>query len=109
MHTVHYYNTSVQNDVLSLPIGILARYTKLVERMIAFGPNLGMPHTRALGGGLFEIRAKSLEGIGRVFYCCLIRQRIVILHCFVKKTDKTPEKEMEIARRRLNNVKSAWE
>ena len=37
-----------------------------------YGPDLGMPHTRAMGGGLFELRLKAKEGIARVFYCTLV-------------------------------------
>ena len=72
--------------------------------MELFGPDLGMPHTRAMGGGLFELRIKAAEGIARVFYCTVVDRRIVILHQFVKKTDKTPPKELEIARRRMKDV-----
>ena len=47
-----------------------------------------------MGSGLFELRLKSGEGIGRVFYCTLVEQRIVMLHQFVKKTGKTPPREL---------------
>ena len=50
------------------------------DMMLSFGPNLGMPHTRAMGEKLFEIRLKSKEGISRVFYCTKIGQRIIMLH-----------------------------
>ncbi len=78
-----------------------------MERMLVMGPDLGMPHTKALGGGLFEIRAKSAEGIGRVFYCTLIDRRIVMLHCFVKKSEATPMKELRIAQQRMKEIKNA--
>lgn len=71
------------------------------------GPDLGMPHTRAVGAGLFELRLKSGEGIGRVFYCTLVERRIVMLHQFVKKTEKTPPKELSIARKRMKERKDA--
>jgi len=58
-----------------------------------------------MGDGLFELRLKAAEGIARVFYCTLVGRRIVILHQFVKKTDKTPQRELEVARRRLKEVK----
>jgi phage-related protein len=67
-----------------------------------------MPHTRAMGEGLFELRLKAAEGIARVFYCTMVGKKIVILHQFIKKTDKTPSKELEIARRRLKEVKNAY-
>lgn len=56
------------------------------------------------GGGLFELRIKAAEGIARVFYGTVVDRRIVVLHQFVKKTDKTPSKELEIARRRMKEV-----
>ena len=65
-----------------------------------------MPHTRAMGGGLFEVRAKGREGIGRAFYCTIVGQRIVILHAIVKKTEKTPAHDLETARARLKEVKA---
>lgn len=61
---------------------------------------------RALGGGLFEIRAKSREGIGRAFYCALVGRRIVILHEFIKKSQKTPKRELRIARNRMKEIKT---
>ncbi len=63
-----------------------------------------MPHTRAMGGGLFELRIKAAEGIARVFYCTVVDRRIVVLHQFVKKSDKTPRKELETARRRMKEI-----
>jgi phage-related protein len=75
--------------------------------MIVYGPDLGMPHTRAMGGGLFELRLKATEGIARVLYCTMIGKRIMILHQFTKKTKKTPPKEVGIARRRMKEVKDA--
>jgi phage-related protein len=72
--------------------------------MEEYGPDLGMPHTRSMGGGLFELRIKAAEGIARVFYCTVVDRRIVILHQFVKKSEKTPPKELEVARRRMKEV-----
>jgi phage-related protein len=60
-----------------------------------------------MGEGLFELRLKALEGIARVFYCTMTGKKIVMLHQFTKKTDKTPPRELAIARRRLKEVKDA--
>ena len=57
--------------------------------------------------GLFELRLKSKEGIGRVFFGVLIDRRILMLHQFVKKTEKTPPKEIEIALKRMKEWKDA--
>jgi phage-related protein len=99
-----YFNASVEAEFDAWPVGLRARYRALTIRMETFGPNLGMPHTRALGDGLFEIRAKADEGIGRAFFCTLIGRKIVILHGFIKKKDKTPKRELDIARSRQKEV-----
>ena len=87
-----------------MPAGLLARYLRYVDLMTAHGPNLGMPHTRAMGEGLFELRVTGQEGIARVFYCTVVQRRIVMLHVFIKKSQKTPKRELEIAKRRLQEV-----
>ena len=69
-----------------------------------FGLDLRMPHTRAMGGGLFELRPRGREGIARVFYCMKEGKRIIMLHSFIKKTQETPKRELDIARRRQNEV-----
>jgi Phage derived protein Gp49-like (DUF891) len=48
---------------MNLPVTLQARYIGLTDRMIKYGPNLGLPHTDAFGGGLFELRLKGAEGI----------------------------------------------
>jgi len=101
---IEYYNDKIANQILKLPVGILARYLHLADLMQEFGPNLGMPHTRSLGDKLFELRMKSKEGIGRVFYCTKTKNKIIMLHSFIKKTQKTPTKELKIARKRLTEV-----
>jgi phage-related protein len=99
-----YFNDRVQNDVLSMPSGILADYLRLTEAMALYGADLRMPHSRALGAGLFELRPKGPEGIGRVFYCTQVGRVIVILHSFIKKTQETPDADMRMARKRLKEV-----
>jgi len=101
-----YYSEALQEEILALPVGIQARYIHLTKRMQIHGANLGMPHTNAMKDGLFELRLKSKEGIGRVFYCTLVNKRIVMLHSFIKKTQKTPSGELKKAIFRMKEVKS---
>ena len=70
--TITYYDDDVQGEILGLPAGFLARYLRYTDRMEEYGPDLGMPHTRAMGDGLFELRLKAAEGISRVFFCTLV-------------------------------------
>jgi phage-related protein len=104
-YTFTYYSAEVQADIMALPKTLQSRYISLSARMMVHGANLGEPHTKSLGDGLFELRLKGSEGIARVFYCTLVGRRIVMLHSFVKKTQKTPVHEMKIAQNRMNEVK----
>ena len=106
-YTIAYYSESVQEEILALPDTLAARYIVLTRRMVALGPNLGEPHTKAFGEGLFELRLKGAEGIARVFFCTLVGKRVVMLHSFVKKSNKTPSRERVIAELRMNEVKHA--
>jgi phage-related protein len=101
---IEYYSEAVEQSILQLPPGLLARYLRLTDLMLEFGPNLGMPHTRAMGEGLFELRVRGQEGIARVFYCTMVHRRIVMLHVFIKKSQKTPKRELDIATRRQREV-----
>ncbi len=101
---ITYYNERVQRDVWAMPAGIVADYLRLTEAMAIYGADLRMPHSRAMGGGLFELRPKGPEEIGRVFYCTQVGKTIVVLHSFVKKTQETPDAEMRVARKRLKDV-----
>lgn len=103
--TVTFYSRKVEDEILAMPAGFVARFLRYAERMESFGPDLGMPHTRAMGAGLFELRLKAAEGIARVFYCTVVDRRIVVLHQFVKKTQQTPRRELGVARRRMKDVR----
>ncbi len=102
---IRYSNESVRRDIDAWPVGMRAMYARITERMKAFGPNLGMPYTRPMGEGLFEMRATGKEGTGRAFFCTIIGQEIMVLHAFIKKTAKTPQRELAIARRRVREVR----
>lgn len=102
---IHYFNNRLWEEINSLPDTLLARYLRLADLMIKKGPNLGEPHTKTLGQGLFELRLKGKEGIARVFYCTLIENKIYMLHSFIKKTQKIPIRELEIAKKRMTEVK----
>lgn len=101
---VTFYSPRLEEEILEFPAGFLARFVMYAERMEIYGPDLGMPHTRAMGHGLFELRIKAAEGIARVFYCTIVGRQIVMLHQFTKKSEKTPRRELDVARRRMEEV-----
>ncbi len=102
---ITFYNTKIEAQTLSFPAGILANFLHIIELIVEFGPNLGKPHTSAMGKGLFEIRAKGKEGIGRSFFCSFNKNEIVILHSIIKKTQKTTKKDLDLAIKRMKDLK----
>ena len=106
-YRIEYYSDAVEEQILALPDTLAARYIVLTRRMTAVGANLGPPHTDSFGDGLFELRLKGADGIARVFFCTLIGRRIMMLHSFIKKSQKTPPRELEIARKRMKEIKDA--
>jgi len=103
--SVRFYSSAVRDEIAKLPRGILVKYARLTILMETYGPDIGMPHTKFLGKGLIEMRLKAIEGIARVFYAVLIEQEIVILHSIIKKTNKIPKRDLELAYKRLQEIK----
>lgn len=101
---IEYFHARVLSEIESWPADVLADYSRLLELLMAHGPDLRLPHSRALGEGLFELRPRGLSNIARAFYCFQVGQRIVVLHAFVKKTRRTPDREQSAARRRQKEV-----
>jgi len=104
-YRVVYFNARVKAEIESWPIGILADYARILELLMDFGVEVRMPHSRAIGGGLFEMRPRGPEGMGRAFYCFVAGSCIVVLHAFIKTTRATPVREMKIARSRMKEVR----
>ncbi len=95
----------VEAEIKALPTDLQARYLRLADFIEGHGPHeLGMPHVRHLEGKLWELRMKGRDGIARVIYVTASGRRVVILHAFQKKTQKTPKRAIETAKRRMEEL-----
>ena len=103
-YAIEYFHPRLLAEIESWPADVLADYARIVELLLEYGPNLRLPHSRALGGGLFELRPRGRSGIGRNFYCFLGGRRVLILHAFIKKSQQTPDRELKLARKRLKEL-----
>lgn len=104
-YIIKYFSKRVQDEILDLSPRIRADYARLSGLLEENGPELGMPFSRTMGDGLFELRLSGgSSGIARAFYCFKKGKNIYILHVFEKKTQKTPKKEMDIARKRMKEL-----
>lgn len=84
-----------------------ARLIHVVDLIEMFGiQNTGMPHIRPLDKALWEIRVKDKDSIGRSIFVAEKNKTLVILHSFIKKTQKTPKQSIKIALKRLEEFKN---
>ena len=92
----------VKEFLLSVDDKVRARLIKTIELLAQNGTALRMPYSKHLVDGIFEIRAKVGSNISRVLYFFVIGKRIVLTNGFVKKTQKTPKNEIELAKKYRN-------
>lgn len=103
--TVSCLNARVEAELFSLPKDMRARFLHISELLQEFGPQqVGLPHVRPLENKLWEMRLKGRAGIGRAIYIAASGQRLIVLHLFIKKSQKTPRRAIEIAMRRLREL-----
>jgi phage-related protein len=103
--TVHALNAEVEAEIMALPADMQARYLRLADLIEAHGlDRIGAPHIKHLDGKLWELRITGRDGIARAIYVTATGRRVVVLHAFVKKTQKTPRQALETARKRLQEL-----
>lgn len=91
-------NSAVDAELRLLEPSLKARFLRISELLEIGGPDrVGMPHVRHLSGKLWEIRMKGRCGIARAIYVAVVEQRMVVVHVFMKKTQKTPRSAIQIA------------
>ena len=105
MWTVVTLNEAVTTELTALPDDMLARLRRIGELIQNHGlERMREPHVRHVEGRLWEIRLIGARGIARAFYVAASGKRVVILRVFVKKTQKTPRREIALALERAKEV-----
>lgn len=103
--TVETFSSSVDDEIRALPVSLSARLVRLLETVERVGlEQLGEPHVKHLEGKLWELRVKSPDGVARGLYVTASGRRLVVLHVFAKKTQRTPARALAIARERMKQV-----
>ena len=96
----------VEAELQALPAGLRARFVRIAQLIESLGLELVRePYVKHLEDKLWEIRVKGAEGIARAIYITATGQCVVVLRVFEKKTQKTPLKELEIARNRAKECR----
>jgi phage-related protein len=98
-------NETVAAEIAALPADMQARFLRLAERIGQVGlESLREPHVKHLEGRLWELRLTGRDGIARALYVTAIGRRVIVVRAFVKKTQKTPRAEIELALRRAKEI-----
>lgn len=89
-------------ELKALPEDLQGRFLHVAGMLEEFGPaRVGLPHVRPLGNKLWEMRLTGRDGIARAIYFAASGRRLVVVRFFVKKSQRTPRREIEIAERRM--------
>ncbi len=108
MYTVEFYETDagerpVFDFLMSLDPKMRAKVGAMMELLAEKGNELRMPYTEHLGDGIFELRAIQGNNISRTLFFFYVGKRIIFTNGFIKKTQKTPPKEITLAKARRND------
>jgi|ERR1035438_9891491 phage-related protein len=96
---------TVDSEVEALPEDMRARLARIAKLIEEKGlERVGEPHVKHLEGPLWEMRLKGRSGISRALYVTAVGRRVVIVRVFVKKTEKTPRREIELALSRARSI-----
>jgi phage-related protein len=105
--TVETLNGTVDAELAELPADMRARFVRIAELIEAVGlPNVGEPHVKHIRGAIWEIRLKGKAGIARALYVTAKAERVIVVRAFVKKTQKTPAGEIELALHRAKGLET---
>jgi phage-related protein len=103
--TVETLNAAVDAELEALSADLRARFVRIAGMIEALGlEKVGNPHVDHIEGALWEIRMKGADGIARALYVTAKGKRVVVVRVFVKKTQKTPRQEIELAPKRAKDV-----
>jgi phage-related protein len=103
---VEFLDEDVKDTLYAMPADIIARFNRIMDMNEGYGlERMREPYVKHLQGPLWEMRMKGKDGIARAAYVTATGKRVVVVHVFPKKTQKTPRREIETALRRAKEVK----
>lgn len=105
MWIVETLSDTVNAELAALPADQRAKFVRIAELIEANGlNNVHAPYVKHIEGALWEIRMKGRDGISRALYVVAKPKRVVVVRVFVKKTQKTPRREIKLALKRASEI-----
>lgn len=103
--TIEILNETVVDELQALPNDMFARFERISQLIESHGlEKVHEPHIKHLEGDLWEMRLKGRDGISRAIYVTATPKRVVVVRVFIKKTQKTPRREINLALKRSKEV-----
>lgn len=102
---IEFLNDVARAEVEDLPADLRARFERIGELIRTHGlERVGEPYVKHLEGKIWEMRMKGRDGIARSLYVTAAGRRVVVLRTFIKKTQKTPRREIDLAVQRAKEL-----
>ena len=106
MWTVGFVNAVAESEVRDLPRDLQSKFLRISDMIESNGlDKMREPYVKHLDGKLWEMRMTGRDGIARSLYVTASGQRVVVLRTFIKKTEKAPRREMELALDRAKGIR----
>lgn len=97
---INFFNSEIHKYLLTLEKSTYSKVFRNIKLLEKYGHNLTMPYSKLISQNLFELRIRGRQEI-RIFYC-FYNGQIYLLHAFTKKTQKTPQREIHTAKKRIS-------
>ena len=103
--SVETLNDVVDVELEELPADMRARFHYISQLIEEFGlERVREPHVKHLRGSIWEMRMKGKDGISRALYVTAVGKRVVVVRVFIKKTQRTPNREIDLALKRAKEI-----
>lgn len=99
---IKFFNTDIEEFINKLDAQTTAKTLRTLDLLETFSNKLGMPHSKKIETHLYELRIRGTKEV-RIIYC-FHKNAIILLHAFIKKTQKLPQRTIELAKNRLNSL-----
>ena len=100
---IRFFNNEIEEFISSLEKSTIAKVLRTFDLLETFGNRLGMPHSKKVDDGLFELRVRCVQEV-RFLYTFRKGEIVIVLHGFIKKSQKILSKQLQLAQQRKSSL-----